>query len=209
MDGEGSTARRQMELLGSRWQEPVSRRDLLPRERAALGAGTAGDHGAGHRADCADGRGRPCSNPTAGAAASLRTSRSELLEDGHDVALELRRLVHGDLCGMFDGPTTEGLDLSSPLVILDLSALYSSSALGVLMACATAWLQAASGSRRGGKSGAGRRADLRGHRRGLGPAVQPGGGALAPGVVEAVQGIRRRQRGHFASGDGPALGRSL
>ena len=66
-----------------------------------------------------------------------------LLEDGRDVALELRRLVHGDLCGMFDGPTTPGLDLSAPLVVLDLSALYSSAALGVLMACATAWLQAA------------------------------------------------------------------
>ncbi len=44
---------------------------------------------------------------------------------------------------MFDGCTTPGLDLSAPLVVLDLSALYSSSALGVLMACATAWLQAA------------------------------------------------------------------
>ena len=58
-------------------------------------------------------------------------------------ALELRRLVHGDLCGMFDGPTTSGLDLSAPLVVLDLSALYTSAALGILMACATAWLQAA------------------------------------------------------------------
>jgi hypothetical protein len=47
------------------------------------------------------------------------------------------------LRGMFDGPTTPGLDLSAPLVILDLSALYTSTALGVLMACATAWLQAA------------------------------------------------------------------
>jgi hypothetical protein len=44
---------------------------------------------------------------------------------------------------MFDGPTTPGLDLSAPLVVLDLSALYTSTALGVLMACATAWLQAA------------------------------------------------------------------
>ena len=44
---------------------------------------------------------------------------------------------------MFDGPTTPGLDLSAPLVVLDLSALYTSAALGVLMACATAWLQAA------------------------------------------------------------------
>ena len=33
-----------------------------------------------------------------------------------------------------------------------------------------------------------------------------GGGASAPGVVEAVQGIRRRQRGRFASGDGPTFG---
>ncbi len=81
--------------------------------------------------------------PSTEAALALRTRERDLLEDGRDVALELRRLVHGDLCGMFDGPTTPGLDLSAPLVVLDLSALYSSAALGVLMACATAWLQAA------------------------------------------------------------------
>jgi hypothetical protein len=91
--------------------------------------------------------------PAASSAASLRTDLRDLLEDGRDVALELRRLVHGDLCGMFDGPTTPGLDLSAPLVVLDLSALYTSTALGVLMACATAWLQAAlarTASARGG-----------------------------------------------------------
>src|ERR1019366_1412214 len=82
-------------------------------------------------------------DPDQAAAAALRTTRSDLVEDGRDVALELRRLVHGDLRGMFDGPTTAGLDLSSPLVVLDLSALYSAAAVGVLMACATAWLQAA------------------------------------------------------------------
>jgi hypothetical protein len=81
--------------------------------------------------------------PTTESARVLRTERHHLLEDGRDVALELRRLVHGDLCGMFDGPTTPGLDLSAPLVVLDLSALYQSAALGVSMACATAWLQAA------------------------------------------------------------------
>jgi hypothetical protein len=81
--------------------------------------------------------------PSAESARSLRTEVSTLLEDGRDVALEPRRLVHGDLCGMFDGPTTTGLDLMAPLVVLDHSALYSSAALGVLMACATAWLQAA------------------------------------------------------------------
>ena len=59
------------------------------------------------------------------------------------MALELRRLVHGDLRGMFDGPTTGGLRLDGPLVVLDLSAVYHSPALGVLMACAAAWLQSA------------------------------------------------------------------
>src|SRR5665213_4130150 len=43
--------------------------------------------------------------------------------------------------GIFDGPTTPGLRLDGLLVVLDLSAVYHSSALGVLMACATAWLQ--------------------------------------------------------------------
>jgi hypothetical protein len=44
---------------------------------------------------------------------------------------------------MFDGPTTAGLRLDAPLVVLDLAAVYNSPALGVLMACATAWLQGA------------------------------------------------------------------
>ena len=74
---------------------------------------------------------------------ALRTTRSVLMEDGRDVALELRRLVHGDLRGMFDGPTTPGLRLDGPLVVLDLAAVYHSPALGVLMACAAAWLQSA------------------------------------------------------------------
>ncbi len=138
-----ATARRRMELLASLASACLGR-SLAPRERAALGAALADTVAAA-----------PQDNPTvpqvveallapsAEAARSLRTERRDLLEDGRDVALELRRLVHGDLCGMFDGPTTPGLDLSAPLVVLDLSALYTSAALGVLMACATAWLQAA------------------------------------------------------------------
>jgi len=43
---------------------------------------------------------------------------------------------------MFDGPTTSGLRIDGPLVVLDLSAVYGSAALPVLMACATAWVQA-------------------------------------------------------------------
>jgi hypothetical protein len=122
-------------------------RDLAPRERAAVDAALAA-------ADAAAGRGPGTAptlpqvveallDPDEEAASVLRTTRTELVEDGRDVALELRRLVHGDLRGMFDGPTTGGLRLDGPLVVLDLSAVYHSPALGVLMACAAAWLQSA------------------------------------------------------------------
>lgn len=131
---------RQVELLASLAATCLGR-SLLPRERVAvdLALGAVGASG-----------GTPTLpavvdamlEPSDEAAATIRTTRGVLLEDGRDVALELRRLVHGDLRGMFDGPTTPGLDLSGPLVVLDLSALYNSAALGVLMACATAWLQA-------------------------------------------------------------------
>jgi type IV secretory pathway VirB4 component len=57
------------------------------------------------------------------------------------LALALQRLCHGDLRGMFDGPTSPGLDLDASLVVLDLSAVQDSAALGILMTCAAAWLQ--------------------------------------------------------------------
>jgi type IV secretory pathway VirB4 component len=57
-------------------------------------------------------------------------------------ALALQRLCEGDLQGMFDGPTTPGIDLDAPIVVLDLSAMQDSTALGILMTCAAAWLQA-------------------------------------------------------------------
>ncbi|MDQ6946721.1 MAG: ATP-binding protein [Actinomycetota bacterium] len=96
-------------------------------------------------------RGPPCLpdvvaallDPGADSAASVGTDVAGLAADGRDVALELRRLVEGDLAGMFDGPTSPGIDLAGPLVVIDLSALYASPALGIVMTCATAWLQAA------------------------------------------------------------------
>jgi hypothetical protein len=139
--GQSSTARRQMELLTSLASACLGR-NLLPRERAALGVALVAAARRGP-APTVPSVVEELLAPSAAAAASLRTALGDLVNDGRDVALELRRLVYGDLCGMFDGPTTPGLDLSAPLVILDLSALYTSTALGVLMACATAWLQAA------------------------------------------------------------------
>ena len=80
--------------------------------------------------------------PDATAAERIAADVASLATAGRQVALELRRLCQGDLAGMFDGPTTPGLQLDGPLVVLDLSALYGSPALGLLMLCATAWLQA-------------------------------------------------------------------
>ncbi len=80
--------------------------------------------------------------PRAEAARSVRTDVAGLAADGRNVALELRRLVAGDLRGMFDGPTSPGIRLDADFGVLDLSAVYHSPALGLLMTCAAAWLQA-------------------------------------------------------------------
>jgi len=139
--GAADASRRSTELLAS-LATACLRRELSPRERVAIDL--AMEHVAGGpEVPTLPGAVEALLLPTEEAAARVRTTQAALLEDGRDVALELRRLVHGDLRGMFDGPTTPGIDLSGPLVVLDLAALYNSPALGVLMACATAWLQAA------------------------------------------------------------------
>jgi hypothetical protein len=66
----------------------------------------------------------------------------DFAEANRQSALALQRLCEGDLRGMFDGPTTPGLDLDGSLVVIDLSALEDSAALGILMTCAAAWQQA-------------------------------------------------------------------
>jgi type IV secretory pathway VirB4 component len=81
--------------------------------------------------------------PAPWSAAEIHADVRTLAHDGRDVALELRRLVEGDLRGMFDGPTTPGVDLRATVVVLDLSALHESPALGVLITCAVAALQTA------------------------------------------------------------------
>ncbi len=101
--------------------------------------------------------------------ASRRRAREDFAEANRASALALQRLCEGDLRGMFDGPTSEGLDLDAPLVVLDLSAVRDSAALGILMTCAAAWQQAIllerkrAAEREGGR---GAEADL-GHRGGL------------------------------------------
>jgi hypothetical protein len=140
--------RRRAELLSSLAAASLGR-TLIPTERTAIELAVAAVSGAeasrsGHR----DSPTLPevveaLLAPSEASARVVRTSADGLATDGRHVALELRRLVAGDLQGMFDGPTTGGIDLSGPLVVLDLSAVYHSAALGVLMTCAAAWFQAA------------------------------------------------------------------
>lgn len=131
--------RRKAALLGSLTEASLGR-SLTPRERTAaeLALRTAAQREGPLTLPAVA---AALLQPTDEAAAEVHTTRESLAADGRDVALELRRLVAGDLAGMFDGPTSPQLDLTSSLVVLDLAAVYGSPALGILMTCATAWLQ--------------------------------------------------------------------
>ncbi|HLY82549.1 MAG TPA: hypothetical protein VKQ71_06165 [Acidimicrobiales bacterium] len=139
--GPAEIVRRQAELLCSLAAASLGRA-LLPQERTAAELAVAS----------LAGRRSPPTIPAvvesllvpdAASAAAVHTTDAALAADGRAVALELRRLAGGDLAGMFDGPTTPGISLRGPLVVLDLSAVYGSAALGILMTCTAAWLQAA------------------------------------------------------------------
>jgi hypothetical protein len=71
-------------------------------------------------------------------------SDGRLAEDGRLVGHALRRLVAGDLQGLFDGPSTVRFDPSLPMVSLDLSRVAENSTLiSVLMTCSSAWMESA------------------------------------------------------------------
>jgi hypothetical protein len=80
-------------------------------------------------------------------------TREQLAEDGRDVGHALRRLVDGDLKGLFDGPSTVSFDPSLPMVSIDMSGVSGSdTALAMVSACGAAWIESAlcdpSGGRR-------------------------------------------------------------
>lgn len=81
-------------------------------------------------------------DPSPSMAAALRTRPDELAAAVRPAALELRRLLAGDLAGMVDGPTTVTLDAAGPGLVLDLSAVFGSDALAAVMVCAGTWLSA-------------------------------------------------------------------
>ncbi len=83
-------------------------------------------------------------HPPAEMAETLAMDVVDLANVVRPMAFALDQLCTGNLRGMFDGPTTPGLDLDAPLVVLNLRAVLNTqtAALGILMTCATAWLQA-------------------------------------------------------------------
>jgi hypothetical protein len=77
-------------------------------------------------------------HPVAGA------TTHDLARDGRDVGHALRRLVAGDLTGLFDAPSTVTFDPNLPMVSLDLSAIHGSDELiAMVMTCASTWMEAA------------------------------------------------------------------
>lgn len=71
-------------------------------------------------------------------------SDGRLSEDGRVLGHGLRRLIRGDLAGLFDGPSTVAFDPTLPMISLDLSRVTENSTLiSVLMTCSSAWMESA------------------------------------------------------------------
>lgn len=80
--------------------------------------------------------------PTPVMAKNLSTTPKQLAADARDAALALKHLCDGPLAGMFDGKSEGVVDLDNKLTVLDMSAVNGGTGVGILMACASAWLQA-------------------------------------------------------------------
>jgi len=144
-DGGSGAARYRLVLLAT-LAAACLRRSLSPREHTALdlalGAVTREHEQRRAGPPTLPDVVRALLRPLDESARIVGTTKAALELDGRDVGLELRRLVEGDLAGMFDGPTTPGIDPRSGVLVVDLSAAYGSEALPALMVCASAWLQA-------------------------------------------------------------------
>lgn len=122
-------------LLGATLGRPVTPDEMVGVEGAIVDAGSDG------RMPTLRSAVESLLRPSTAAAERGRTTVAQLTDTNRTVGLALRRLADGDLRGMFDGETSGSVRLDAPLVSFDLSAVYQSSALGILMVCVAAWLQ--------------------------------------------------------------------
>ncbi len=86
-------------------------------------------------------------DPPASVAKAARMDPERVIDESREIALALARLVsdHGDLAGMFNGPTSIDADPTAPLTVVDIATIYSShrALLPLVMICTAAWLQLA------------------------------------------------------------------
>lgn len=80
--------------------------------------------------------------PTESMAGEQGVSRAQLAADGRELGNGLAELVNGQLRGMFDGPTSEGIRFNLPVVVLDIADTGGWSGMGIMMLCSTAWQRA-------------------------------------------------------------------
>ncbi|MEV6209558.1 ATP-binding protein [Kitasatospora sp. NPDC051914] len=154
-DWRAEVRKRRLLLLGS-LASTVLKRDLLPMEHTGLDValdlvvadaevnGTVPLLG-----DIAHVLGRPERLD-----AALGEQAGGIGHAADDLAHALRRLVHGDLSGMFDAPSTVVFDPAASMLSIDLSRLGSSgddTALVLAMTCASAWMESALADPDGGR----------------------------------------------------------
>ncbi|MFD5877500.1 ATP-binding protein [Streptomyces yangpuensis] len=143
---EGEVRKRRLLLLGS-LARTVLGRDLLPMEHTvldvALDAASARAAASGRPPLLGDIAHALADGPGLDLAGGLLAGR--LGEAARDLAHAMRRLVFGDLAGMFDAPSTSAFNPYSPMLSIDLSRLGGSddTALVLAMTCASAWMEAA------------------------------------------------------------------
>ncbi|WP_063728749.1 hypothetical protein [Streptomyces sp. RTd22] len=154
-DWRNEVRKRRLLLLGS-LAKTVLRRELHPMEHTAL------DVALDEVVERAEAHG---STPLLGQIAHVLGSPEQLdAANGEpygrlgnaaeDLAHALRRMVHGDLAGMFDGESTVAFDPSTPILSIDLSRLGGAgddTALVLAMTCASAWMESALADPSGGR----------------------------------------------------------
>jgi len=148
---QAETARRRRTLLGSLAESALGR-PLAAVEHTALDVALIA------AVDTASGAGGTPTLPAVVDAllqpttALAGATTPELARDGRDLGHAMRRLVAGDLAGLFDGPSTVTFDPTLPMVTLDLSAIQGSDQLiAMVMTCASAWMEAALADPHGGQ----------------------------------------------------------
>ncbi|KPI02868.1 hypothetical protein OK074_5018 [Actinobacteria bacterium OK074] len=147
-DWAGEVRKRRLMLLGS-LARTVLGRDLLPMEHTALDVAldaVVASASVTGRTPLLGDIVATLTSPDNLDSAGGTVSAGRLGDAARDLAHALRRLVAGDLAGMFDAPSTVTFDPGAPMLSIDLSRLGGAgddTALVLAMTCASAWMESA------------------------------------------------------------------